>query len=107
MGIVVFLLASIPFDMIQVFGLIFAFFCYLGGVDSSSWMIFSIIFLMAFVFCGGLGLSLSLRLTCISRKGIVRLSLVFIPMITLVPTKFVFFGEFIAFWVPDINFYYS
>ncbi len=62
------MLAVIAFDMAQVLGFFLIFFCYLSGIDSSGWMVFST---TALVFLAGLGLRL------ISGSGIMGLSLVF------------------------------
>ncbi len=80
-GIVAFLLAGIVLDVAQVFGLVLVLFYHFGSVDSSSWM--ALIVFITLIFPGGLGL----RLT-ISKRGIVKLSLVFVP-IPMLPIGFV------------------
>ncbi len=68
------LFASITFDMAEVLGLLFAFFGNLGGINYSGWIAF---LTAAMTFLRGLGL----RLIYISdRRGVIRLSLVFIPI---------------------------
>lgn len=56
--------------------------------------------LIALVFLEYLGL----RLTYINKREIIELSLVFILMIPLVQTRFVFLGEYIILWTSDIYF---
>lgn len=52
-------------------------------------------------------LDLGLRLTCISKRGIMGLSLVSIPII-LIGFVLMFFGwQLIVFWVPRIDLFYS
>lgn len=60
-------------------------------------------FLVAFVFLRGLDLGLGLKLTCISKKDIMKLSFISILMVL---AGFVFFGESVAFWAPGIDFPY-
>ncbi len=99
-GIVTLLLTGIIFDIAQVLGLIFVFIFFgnLSGIDLSGWMASSMTS-MTFVFLGGLGL----RLTCISRRRIVGLSLVSIPML-LINLIFVFLDwRPITFWAPGVN----
>lgn len=82
-NIVAFLFADVALNIAQVFGLILVLLCHFGGIDSNGWMISLTAFLVAFVFLEGLGLSLSLKLTSISRKKIMtRLS----PIIPIVLT---------------------
>ena len=96
---------GLVFNIIQVLSLIFflVLFCYLCSIDPSSWVTLTA-FLVAFVFLGGLGLNLGLRLTYISKKKIVKLNFVSISM---VPTEFIFFYRFVAFLVPSIDFFCS
>lgn len=82
-GIVALLLASIALDLTQIFGFIYVFLCHFGSIDPSSWMSSSLAFLVVFVFLGGLGLGLSLKMTCITREQIVaRLNLVISVVLT-------------------------
>lgn len=97
--VVLFLFADIVFDIAQVFTFILVFFCNLGDVDTSNWMTL-MAFLLAFVFLGGW--SLGLGLTCISRRGTVRHSLIFI----LINFVNIFFGWFVALWIFKIDFSY-
>lgn len=98
--IVIFLLASIIFDMAQVLCFVFIFPCYLGGIDSSSWMISP---MTAFVFLEGLLLRL------MSRRRIVRLHFIFIlvgSLFTILPISLVLIfldQQPISFEVPGIN----
>ncbi len=104
--VVAFLFIHVTFNMVLVFGFVLVFLCYLCDIDPSSWII-SIAFLVAFILLGGLHLSLGLKLTGISRRGIVGLSFVSIPMILLVLTGVLFFGRSVPLWAPGINFSYS
>ncbi len=63
-----FLLAGIELDIAQVFDLVLILLCYLGDIDSSSWMTS----LTILVFPGSLGLRL------ISGSRVLELSLVFV-----------------------------
>ena len=64
-----FLFAGIIFDVAQVLGLILVFFCYLGGVNTSGG---KASLLISLTLLKGLGLRL------ISRRGGMRLSLIFV-----------------------------
>lgn len=79
LGIVSFLFASVALDMIQVFCLVFIFLCYLSSIDLSSWGASPAV--STLLFFGGLGLKLT-----ISRRGIMRLSFVFVLISILVFT---------------------
>ena len=75
-GIVTFLFIDIVFDMAQVFGFIFViiFFCYINDINPINLMTFLIVFIrFVFLKC------LNLRLT-ISKREIVRIMVVFIPI---------------------------
>ena len=62
---------------------------------------------MTFVFLRNLSLSLNLELIEISKRRILtEFSLVFIRIVSLVLTRFVFFGQPIIFWALDIDFSY-
>lgn len=100
------LLTDIALNIAQILDLILVLLCYFGDIDSSVRMTSFTIFLIAFVFLGGLGLSLNLRLTltCISRRGIVAgLSLI----ILMISAEFIPFGGFIALLTSGIDFSYS
>ena len=79
----IFLLASVIFDMAQVF-LVFVliFSDNLSIINSSSWMAFLTVSLIGLVFFRDL--SLGLRLIYISKREIVRLSLISIPMLPII-----------------------
>lgn len=94
-----FLFADIVFDIAQVFTFILVFFWNLGDVDTSNWVTL-IAFLLAFIFLGGW--SLGLELTCISKRGTVRYSLIFI----LINFVNILFGWFVALWIFRIDFSY-
>ena len=85
--VIAFLFASIVLDMTHVFYLVFVFvfLCNLNHIDLSGLMA-PLVAYITFVFLG----SLSLRLTYISRRGVVGLSFIFIFILVL-PTCFVFF----------------
>ncbi len=95
------LMTCVTFNMAQVFWrLVLILLCYLRSIDSSGWMAFST---TALVFLGGLGLRL------ISRRGGLRLSLVFIlgSFIARLPIDIllIFFSRrAMIFWAPGINF---
>ena len=94
------LFISIVFDVTQVFSFVLIFFCYLGGINPSGWIASTT---TAFIFLGSLGLRL------ISKKGIVRLILIFVlvrSFIAMLPkgVVLVFFCKRpIVFWVPEID----
>ncbi len=80
------LFANIVLDIAQIFLiLVFVLLCNLSIVDPSSWMASSIVFIITLVFFESL--SMGLRLICISKRGIIGLSLVFI---LILPSSFVF-----------------
>lgn len=100
-NIMAFLFASVIFDMAQVFSFILYHF---KGIDPSCWISSSTAFLIMFVFLRDLSLGLSLRLTCISKKGIIaRLSLI----IPIVLTKYILPGGSVALWISEVNLLYS
>lgn len=96
------LFASIIFDIAQVLSFLFIFFCYLSNIDPNSW-ITSLIVSMMVVFLRSLGLRL------ISRRRIMRLSIVLIFVFISIPVFLigvilVFFDwQPISFWAPRIN----
>lgn len=67
------LLIGVTFDMTQILGLIFPLLTNLSIIDSSGWMV-SLTAAMTF-FRG-----LDLRLICVSKREIVELSFVFVPI---------------------------
>ncbi len=91
------LFIGITLDVAQVFSLILVLLCYLSGVDPSGWMASPT---AALVFLWGLGLRL------ISKKGIVRLSLVFWSLISvfLIGVVLVVLDRRpIAPWAPEVD----
>ena len=76
--LVTFLFAGIVFDMAQMLSFIFIFFCYLGGIDPSSWMASSPFYLAHFEARG-----LDLRLIS-ERRRVTRFSLFFILIGSLI-----------------------
>ncbi len=72
----VFLLIHIALDVAQVLGLILVLFCYLSGIDLNDLMASSLAFMTLF---GDLGLRL------ISRRGIMRLTLVLVLVRNFIP----------------------
>lgn len=97
-----FLFIDITFDIAQVLVLILIFFCHLSGINSSNWVSFLTVFLVAFVFFEGLGL----RLTCINKWKIVsRISFVSI-LILLIGFVLIFLSWYVAFWAFRVNFAY-
>lgn len=90
--------------MAQVLSFILVLFCHFGIVDLSGWITSLIAFLMAFVFLRSLDLGLSLRLTCINKRGIVaKFSLI----ISMVLNSFIFLSRPGALWVSGVNLPYS
>ncbi len=92
------LFAGIALDVVQVLSIIFVFLCYLGGIDPSSWMASPTTIL---VFFGDLGLRL------ISRRGIVRLGLIFWSLILVLPIGVILIfidRRPIAPWAPRVDF---
>lgn len=88
-GIVTFLFISVILNEAQVLGLIFVLFCNFGDIDTSS-LVSLITSLVMFILLRSLGL----KLTYISKRGVVRLSLV---SISIPPNHFVvFFDQYIA-----------
>lgn len=88
--------------MAQVFGLIFVFVIYgnLDRINPSSWIVLSTAS-MPFVFLE----NLDLRLTHVSRRGFMGLSLVLVSVLVLL-TGFIFFflrGWPIALWIPGVD----
>lgn len=77
-SIIAFLLVGVILNVTQVLGLVF--FSHFYSINSSNWMTL-MTFLVAFVFLRGL--DLDLKLACINRRGIVRLSFIFIPMLPI------------------------
>ncbi len=86
-GIVALLLVDVALDVTQVLDFILIIFCNFGDVNPSSWIATLIVSLIVLVFLGDLGL----RLTYISKRRIIRLSLIAI-LILLIPFVFVFLG---------------
>lgn len=84
----IFLFASIIFDVAQVLDFVFVFFCYLGDIDSSNWEVSSTAFL--FVLLKGLRLTMS-------KRRVVRFSFVFLYIISIsefsISVVFVFFDQ--------------
>lgn len=102
-NIVTFLLVGIVLNIAQVLCYIFILLYHFNGVNLSAGIISSTTFLVAFVSFGSLSLGLTLRLTCINRKGTVaRLSFI----IPIVPTRFVLLGGPVALWAPGIDLSY-
>ncbi len=77
-----FLLVGVALDVAQVLGLILVLLCYFSDVDPSGWMVSSMVFLLPLIFLRGLGL----RLTCISKRGIMGFSLI---SVLILPSNFV------------------
>lgn len=78
-GIVTFLFIDIILDIAQVFSLAFVFFSNLTGINLSS-QIVSLTTFIIFICLRNLGL----RLICISKRRIIKLSFVYILIVVLV-----------------------
>ena len=103
--IMIFLFASVAFDMAQIFGLVLIFFCYLDGVYPNGWMTSFLPFSLTFL---GVG-SLALRLIS-GKQRIIGLSLLLVSignLVALLPIGIVlvlFDQQPISFRVPEIDF---
>ncbi len=96
-----FIFAGIALNMASILGFIFIIFCHLGDIDLRDWISLPIT-LVVFIFLGGL----SLRLTYISRREIVKLSLVSIPILSI-GFVFILLSLSVIFEVPEVDLLYS
>lgn len=95
-----FWLTVVTLNVVQ-FLLVFVFLCNLSDIDFYGWMAFLTDFFITLIFFRGL--SLSLKLTCINRKRIIELTLVFIPIFS-VSFVFIFLGwRPITLWALEVN----
>ena len=103
--IVTFLLADVILNIAQVLSFVLIFFCYLGGVNLSSWITSPLLFSLTFLGVEGLGLRLISR-----RRWIVGLSLFFVlvgSLVTLLPIDIILVlldQRSVFFWAHGIDF---
>lgn len=97
----IFLLTDIALDITQVFNFVLVLLCYFSGVYLSGWITLFLASLVALVLLENLGLGLTLRMTCISRRSnMVELSFI----VLMILAKFILFDKPITLWALSVNF---